>query len=188
MVGVDREIHPGRYLTPLTTPIPTFKRTLIPTFGLTIRPRIKLTILPTTSPTIRPTLSPSLIPAEHFTQMPLIQLTADDVRNGKSLIEVGRCLKIGPLLELLITTHAREEPICIEDIVGPKKIIQNFRQVMVVMVIGLVKVRQFVEKPWLSEKHGITMSIILMKGQCMRLRCVLEEHGSSTQKLTAIDG
>ena len=65
---------------------------------------------------------------------------------GNNLVELGLCLNIGPLLELLITTHAREEPIFIEEIVGPKKIIQNFRQAMVVMVIGLVKVCQFVEK------------------------------------------
>ena len=70
---------------------------------------------------------------------------ADDVKNGGKLVEVGWCLNIGPLLELLITTHTREEPIFIEEIVGPKKIIQNFRQAMVVMVIGLVKVCQFVE-------------------------------------------
>ena len=59
-------------------------------------------------------------------------------------------MNIGPLSELFITTHAREEPVFIEEIVGPKKTIQKFRQAMVVMVIGLVKVCQFVEKLWIS--------------------------------------
>ena len=63
---------------------------------------------------------------------------------GNNLVEVDRCLNVGTLLELRITTHAREEPIFIEETVGPKNIIQNFRQAMVVMVIGLVKVCQFV--------------------------------------------
>ena len=59
---------------------------------------------------------------------------------------MGWCLNIGPLLDLFITTNAREEPVFIEEIVGTKLTIQNFRQAMVVMVIGLVKVCQFVEK------------------------------------------
>ena len=63
---------------------------------------------------------------------------------------MGWCLNIGPLLEFFITTHAREEPVFIEEIVGLKKTIQNFRQAMVLMVIGLLKVCQFVGKKWLS--------------------------------------
>ena len=65
---------------------------------------------------------------------------------GNNLVEVGQCLKIWPLLELLILTHAREEIILIEDIVGPEKSIHNFSQAMLVIVIGLVKVWQLVGK------------------------------------------
>ena len=79
------------------------------------------------------------------------------------------CLSIGPLLELLITTHAREEPICIDEIVGPGKSIHNFRQAMIVTVIGLVKVGQFMEKPWLSEQLVKIITMVLMDGQCMSL-------------------
>ena len=45
----------------------------------------------------------------------------------------------------------KTDPICIEEIVDPGKIINNFRQSIVVTVIGLVDLLQFMEKPWLSE-------------------------------------
>ena len=73
----------GYTYTPLTTPIPTFKITPIPTLGMTLRPRLNITILTNTIPTLRPTLRPSLIPAEYFTQMPLLHITAYDVSNGE---------------------------------------------------------------------------------------------------------
>ena len=82
--------------------------------------------------------------------MPLLQLTADDVRNREKFGRSGLVFEHWPLLELLITTHRSEEPVFIEEIAVPKHIIQNFRQAMVVMVISLLKVCQFVEKPWLS--------------------------------------
>ena len=64
-----------------------------------------------------------------------------------------------------------------EDIMGPGKNTNQFRQAMGVTVIGLAEVLQYLENPWLLEHHIRIMEMVLVKGNCTRLRCVLKEHG-----------
>ena len=72
-------------------------------------------------------------------------------------------------------TIKKSEPICIEESVCPGKRINHFKQAVVVIVIGLVEVLILMEKPWFSENPIRIMMNVLMKDQCMNLRCVLDK-------------
>ena len=94
--------------------------------------------------------------------MPVPQIISDDVRNGEKFGRIGFVFEHWAIIGAPYYDTCKGRDYFIEDIMGPKKIIQNFRQAMVVMVIGLVKVCQFVEKTCLLEKHGRTMEMIIM--------------------------
>ena len=100
-------------------------------------------------------------------------------RVGIYLGLVCRCLETGPLLDLLIITHAtnsRAERIYIEERVDPGTNIKHFRQAMGVEVIYLVEVLQFLGKLCVLEPLVRIMAMVIMKGQCMYLHC-RAEHG-----------
>ena len=73
-------------------------------------------------------------------------------------------------------TNSRAERIYIEERVDPGTNSKHFRQAMGVALIVLVEVLQFLGKLYVSEPSVMIMAMVLLKGQCMYLRC-RAKHG-----------
>ena len=66
---------------------------------------------------------------------------------GENLVEVCWCLNIESSFELLMMTTKPAEPICIEEVLGPGKSINNFRQTMVVKVMQGMEILPWINLP-----------------------------------------
>ena len=104
----------------------------------------------------------------------------------KMLVKVCWCFKIAPLLELLILTIKKAEPIVFKRVYLVSST-THFRQAMGVTVMFLVKMWKFMGKPWLSEYLLIIMTMVFLKWKCMCSHC-REKHGKTMPNWLQVTG